>query len=65
MNKHQKEELANMLETLFDLDRFSGCSDLYFRQVYTARIKAIKAGGYREMLLAEIENDNEREEHES
>ena len=52
MNKHQKEELANMLETLFDLDRFSGCSDLYFRQVYTARIK-------------EIENDNEREEHKS
>lgn len=52
-----------MLLTLFDLDRFSGCSDLYFRQVYTARIKALKAAGFHETLLAEANNNkNERNE---
>ena len=53
-----------MLLSLFDLDRFSGCSDLYFRQVYTARIKALKAAGFHEILLAEANNPNHNERNE-
>lgn len=49
-----KEQLATALETLFDLDRFSGCSDLYFRQVLTQRIKALKASGYTDKLRTDV-----------
>lgn len=63
MTNAQKEELAAALSALFDLNRFAGCSDLYFRQVYTARIKALQAGGYREALLADI-NKEQREDNE-
>lgn len=63
MTNDQKQELAEALSALFDLDRFSGCSDRYFRQVYTAKIKAIQACGYREALLADT-NKEQREDNE-
>ena len=44
------QELAAALGALFELDRMSGCSDRYFRQVCTARINAIRAAGFREKL---------------
>lgn len=57
MTAQEKRELSTALESLFDLDRFSSCSDRYFRQVFTQKITAVKAGGYREKLLAEAETD--------
>ena len=44
------KELAAALGALFELDRMSGCSDRYFRQVCTARINAIRAAGFLEKL---------------
>lgn len=55
MEASRKQELVNLLDVLFGLDRFASCSDRYFRQVYTAKIMAIQAGGYRDELQAEID----------
>lgn len=57
MTISEKHELVNALEALFDLDRFAGCSPLFFKQVFTQKIKAIQAGGYREKLIEEIEQE--------
>ena len=59
MTISEKHELVNALEALFDLDRFAGCSPLFFKQVFTQKIKAIQAGGYREKLIEEIEKESE------
>lgn len=53
MTAREKRELAAALLSLYELDRFAGCSDRYFRQVFTARINALRAAGLREKLLAE------------
>ena len=60
MNHTDARELAAALESLFQLDRMSGCSDRYFRQVCTAKIKAIQAAGFAEKLAASsIQNQEE------
>ena len=51
LKTREMKELAVALESLFELDRMSGCSDRYFRQVCTAKINAIRAAGFREELL--------------
>ncbi len=48
-----KQELVTLLDSLTYLDRFAGCSDLFFRQVLTQKIKALQASGYIEMLRAD------------
>ena len=56
MSSEELRELAAALGALFELERMAGCSDRYFRQVCTAKINAIRAAGFREMLIAEAEN---------
>ena len=51
MTLNERRELAAALRALFELDRMSGCSDRYFRQVCTAKINAIRAGGFLRKLL--------------
>lgn len=54
MTSRDMKELAAALGALFELDRMAGCSDRYFRQVCTAKINALRAAGFREMLAAEV-----------
>lgn len=61
LTANEMMELAAALKSLFELDRMSGCSDRYFRQVCTAKINAICAAGFCEKLEAEIMS-NEKEE---
>ena len=61
MTTAEMRELAAALGALFELDRMSGCSDRYFRQVCTARINAIRAAGFREKLETSFnEKEGER-----
>ena len=53
MTANEKRELAAALLSLYELDRFAGCSDRFFRQICTARINALRAAGFREKLLAD------------
>ena len=46
MTQNENRELARMLTSLCEIDRMAGCSDLYFRQVCTAKIDAIRASGF-------------------
>lgn len=57
MTKRDMEELANGLEALGDLERNSGCSDRFFRQVFTQKIRAILAGGYIDKLRNSANDD--------
>lgn len=58
VNSNESWELARLLRSLCEIDRMAGCSDLYFRQVCTARINAIRASGFIEKLAAD---ETERE----
>lgn len=62
MTETEMRELAAALGSLFELDRMSGCSDRYFRQVCTAKINAIRAAGFREKLEDAISKTNFKEE---
>lgn len=46
MTNQEKIELAELLKVLCDLDRFSDCSDRFFRQVFAQRVQVVKANGY-------------------
>lgn len=55
MTSNEARALAEALGALYELERFAGCSDRYFRQIFTAKIRALRAAGLREALLAEAE----------
>lgn len=55
MTPQQKRDLAGLLQYLYRLDRFSSCSDRYFRQVLTQQVRAIQVCGYDKMLLADAD----------
>nr|DAI28194.1 MAG TPA: hypothetical protein [Caudoviricetes sp.] len=60
MTNQEKIELAELLKVLCDLDRFSDCSDRFFRQVFAQRVQVVKANGYIDKLLADAgEEGNE------
>lgn len=60
MTNQEKIELAELLKVLCDLDRFSDCSDRFFRQVFVQRVQVVKANGYIDKLLADAgEEGNE------
>ncbi|MGN0773483.1 MAG: hypothetical protein ACI4MP_06790 [Candidatus Ventricola sp.] len=53
MTQQDRLELAAALESIGELERYAGCSDLFFRQVFTQKIRAILAGGYIEKLRSD------------
>ena len=55
MTTEQKQQLVSCLEGwLLDLDRHAGCSDLFFRQVYSQRARGFLSTGLLDVLKAEI-----------
>lgn len=62
MTPQDKSELANILQVLCDLDRYSGCSDRYFRQVFSQRVAVIKAFNYIDQLRAEADANNREDD---
>ena len=63
MDRQDMEALAALLESLTELDRQAGCSDRFFRQVYTARIRALAASGIPQRLKAALEGERNKEEN--
>ena len=50
MTRNECAELAGLLEALLDIDRLATCSDRFFRQVYTQKVKVIAANKFVEKL---------------
>ena len=57
--------LLRALDALCEVDRQAGCSDRFFRQVYTARVTALEASGIPRRLAEAIsarETEGEKDE---
>ena len=63
MDRQDMEALAALLESLTELERQAGCSDRFFRQVYTAKIRALAASGILRRLRAALEGQRDKEEN--
>lgn len=58
MTREEKESLLCCLEAVCEIDRQASCSDRFFRQVYTAKITALRASGLLERLRDDIEEES-------
>lgn len=59
MTRGEKESLLCCLEAICEIDRQAECSAIFFRQVYTAKITALRASGLIERLREDIEKEEQ------